>query len=426
MLDLRRLFMRSAAQPASREFENAVVLLDEQFREALAPKDFKRLKSIIDGNPEDLSTLCGRMSFIHLPPKDRWEPGDGRTVYLHLQKPIDWNGRIIKVLRLKGVRPRAAEDGRVFPYLGRGHVPKYADVTGKGNLSPSNPQVGPFGTMLALGVRSADHELRCMEESHARGFKADAPLGLIAYRNLTYLSEPVGGLIAGMGDVDWRLALAHCGASSEGLGPVQTGIGGDVLGGLLKRVDQEEIFRAVGKSLRACHDSGLFHGFFHIENIGLQRQGNEWKVVFRDWNTGMRREALCGIEQDVARQEAAYRFRDLGRFVHDFQRITDEDYKKAGFELVHVLVESYFGSSYVHELGDVASSYSLADGFQSVMSQDWEWNPSLTRKVAPLFHALLSASGADVSRETEYSTVGRDATALVGRTFTTRGGLFAF
>ncbi|MBF0384853.1 MAG: hypothetical protein HQL27_03180 [Candidatus Omnitrophica bacterium] len=301
-------------------------MLSGQFNEEalkqLTLYDRSLFEAIVGGNRAEQEKLLADLQqngkvYINL--NEIGNEEEGRTIYLSLENPINIDGRIIKVLRCKGVRPVLHEDGTPKVYTGeRGAVHNINVVGDNGNIyKKPNTLLKPFGSMFE---NEAKREFEIMQEGlTSSAFNTDYPIGYGVYENLSLGEDgkKLGFVVAGMeGDdfrfhVDTRTRESEMGLDKE-LMVVRDVKDLDYI--RFSKEEQAEIFTQIGQQLRAYHAKGYFHRNPHLGNIGLARLSKgKYKVLLKDLG-----DSYTGSEIGESQlKDLGYRFLDLARMVFD-------------------------------------------------------------------------------------------------------------
>jgi hypothetical protein len=292
-------------------------------------------------------------------------------VYFNLKKPFPSPDGDITVLRIKGARPRASQNGDsqdIQSYDGQGFTSKKLRVDEEGNwflqfVDTASSASGfdqtlfaPQGVMLK---EKADREYQLMRVGiQGKGFETDYPIAAGVWNNKMHAGRPTGFVIAGMRREDVRINpryvlydLNRLKRMYKKLSRTQPEYILDT-DNLLRNVITREkihtdldmckqIYKMIGKSLRAYHDAGYFHRYPHAMNLGVEISDNkEIKVILRDLDTTITREEIKG--GDLNRVEAAYRLIDVQRVINDLNRVTLEVERATVEPLIKALLEGYF------------------------------------------------------------------------------------
>lgn len=332
---------------------NCRLQLDEEVNRQLGERDKLFIRYIVSGNlgePSQLAHLIGyTQGKVHISNLEartlilEREHVDGRTVYLVLDELIKVDGREIEVLRFKGVRPQTDDAGIAKIYKGRGTVPRALRVDAEGNIYVVAGRNHPQG---GIEAGHALYEYEIMKNANGR-FNTDYAVGFGTYPEKFFGGDQLGFVVAGMRYLDRRLIFEK---SETGihlmLDEFATG-GHLVLPEGMHESWEEGMYLDIGRQFRAYHDAGYFHRYPHLNNIGFeQSSGQNNIVVLRDLDGTVAKETLSGDSRSLTRQEAAYRFIDLARLVHDVY-ITKEFFKGFGTfydpsRLIRALLNGYF------------------------------------------------------------------------------------
>jgi predicted unusual protein kinase regulating ubiquinone biosynthesis (AarF/ABC1/UbiB family)/Zn-dependent protease with chaperone function len=344
------------------KFENGAGLWGQ-----LSPQDQVLLRQILEGSRADQERLARESpGKVVLPTRDvsrgflNLINPEGRTVYLTLEKdkPLVINGRIVTVLRLKGVRPALGWFGKISAYnaLGRGATPRDVVTTdGKGGvfLHTENETPGPRGTMTEEAARNEFAMGKELADAHVL---VDVPLTMGLYTKRQFNNQKTGFVIFGMEGEDYRL-------NSKGLNTPT--YASNYMRNNPREIEGSEatkIFGMLGEALRAMHGRGLIHRYVHQGNVGLvKRADGTWGVVLRDLDN------MTRTTEDMSNEDlAGNRFLDVYRPLYSLLSGTPYGHHKDD-ERVIAFLKGYFGD----RLGESQSFEAL-----KVESQDYSKVPN--------------------------------------------------
>ncbi|HTY13978.1 MAG TPA: hypothetical protein VMD02_07340 [Candidatus Omnitrophota bacterium] len=268
---------------------------------------------------------------------------DTRSLTIPLAHTIEIEGQAIRALRLKGVFPRADQNGKVGKYdRGRGFCSKALFVSGPDELS-CRPKLMDADYLAAGTVKLNTLSNEVLAALAIGAETTDMILGFGLYQGLNYDDQPVGFAIYGMGrDEDLRLNN-HIVTHIKYLG--------DLPGSF------PDLIRHVGKLLRKVHASGHSHGSgyaSHIGNFGVLPP-SEARIVDLD--------ASLSLRSIPAEHRLAVLYLDIQRIVKDliftkFRNHYSEDVSLAPY-LPHFFM-GYFGTfpelSFVRSMERIARS----------------------------------------------------------------------
>lgn len=294
---------------------------DLAFAGQIGQEDLQRLKELLSANREDLKRLVKEHpEDLYFKAEDGLFEEEGRSVYLKLKVPVDvtFRGRKkqIERLRIKGLKPVTDERGTGV-YLGRGSVENRIIPASDGSLHSVPDIRSPKG---GLRASSARQEYEVMSRAlDAKRFETDYPIAWGIFEGRPFLGEDTGFVIAGLDGEDTRLSTTPGDEPAEVLFtalPVQKKFGGEM--------DDDSariLFEAFGRSLRAYHDEGFYHGFPHLGNIGVRLAKGRFEIILRDLNTTKIRTA------DMTREEeTAYRFIDTADVIVRLLNLNKENF----------------------------------------------------------------------------------------------------
>jgi hypothetical protein len=285
--------------------------------------DLKILREILSGDENILQELLKDLpGKVEIKAEDREMPEkDGRTVYLRLKKSFVSAKGDIKILRIKGARPRYKDDPSIIEsHTGNGFVYNPIEVNERGNPElkyiPKVPETSewepvflkPQGAMLK---EQAELEYQIMEAGKSgQGFETDYPVAAGSWKNKMHAGRQAGFVIAGMRAEDVRIEIVpymniHPQLIDVMSGRSLFGTPPDVIG---------QVYTMIGETMRAYHDAGYFHRYPHQRNWGVET-GLRTRVIIRDLDTTIKREAISG--KSSRRIEATYRLLDLERIITD-------------------------------------------------------------------------------------------------------------
>ena len=358
----------------------------------MSGNDRKLLEQVLSGDEDQLKRLLKEQSDkISIKWEDKINPEkDGRSIYFNLDRPFSTSYGDITVLRIKGARPRSAQNGDsqdVQSYDGQGFTSKKLRVDEEGNwflqfvdAAPSASRADqilftPQGVMLK---EKADLEYQLMRVGiQGRGFETDYPIAVGSWNNKMHAGRPTGFVIAGMRSEDVRINPSHILYDLNRFKRVFKKISrthskyvldvDNLLRDVITRKKiptnlnmSQQIYKMIGKSLRAYHDAGYFHQYPHAMNLGVEISDNKnIKVILRDLDTTIIRKDIKG--HDLNRVEASYRFIDIQRVISDLHRGILEVEQASVEPLISALLEGYFyeltpGSQEFNEVLEQASS----------------------------------------------------------------------
>ncbi|MDE2215201.1 MAG: class I SAM-dependent methyltransferase [Candidatus Omnitrophica bacterium] len=301
-------------------------------------QDLSVLKQILSGNEKTLKKLIRNSNGkVDIKAIDKQSPRlNGRTVYLRLSKPFFTSHGEITVLSIKGARP-VTQGLEVRSHFGAGFVEAPFAVDHEGNLlvkarpllsenvkpwslksflsHRTNRQIDPTsltpqGTMLQSMAEKTYDLMETGQEG--KGFETDYPIAVGQWKNISHAGRPVGFVISGLHGEDIRINLQVPVVNPDNL--VYNIITGRQMDTAFK--ESEKIYKAMGRSMRAYHDSGYFHQYPHNENWGVEfTSGHAIQVVLRDLDTTVTRREIRG--EDPVSVESAYRLMDIQRIIHD-------------------------------------------------------------------------------------------------------------
>lgn len=205
---------------------------------------------------------------------------NGRTIYLKLKKPIEWQGKTLTMLRLKGVRPKFDVFGRVVLYTeGRGYNPDYTRFEGAKIIREEKKRgAAVFGGMFLSKVATEAQNMR--EEASAEAYRVDSVLGEVAYP-FDYEGKKMGALIIGMEESDWRMDYDVDFSARKTFLKVRDQLTDEVI--TLDDRQAELYFLKLGKAFRERHDQKRYHLFPHQGNLSLKfTRGKDFEVLLRD------------------------------------------------------------------------------------------------------------------------------------------------
>jgi len=265
-------------------------------------RDKRILEEILTGDKtllgNMLSTLGGKVA---IKDEDDIDGKNGRTVYLKLTKPFVSSSGIIPILRIKGGRLEENEDGMIRSHNGRGKVTSSMRVNKEGDIVSAPGILDVQGGMSDYQI-----EYKLMREGQkGLGFETDYPVASGIWKGKIHEGRQAGFVIAGMRSDDVRIFKS---LYPDALKDIVTG-----QGKAISFDDSKIIFEKIGQSLRAYHEAGYFHMYFHPMNIGVEIDANHnIRIILRDLDATKMRSDLLG---DVVRQEAAYRLIDIQRLI---------------------------------------------------------------------------------------------------------------
>ncbi|MFH1664858.1 MAG: hypothetical protein ABIA77_01800 [Candidatus Omnitrophota bacterium] len=266
----------------------------------------------------------------------------GRTVNIKLRKALQYHGRAITMMRLKGVCPLLDDSGNLTaPHRGDGYVGRRLDIDRNGDIfvKPGEENLGPEGTMF---YRNAENEFMVMRDMGiTEDVKTDIPVGIGRY-DLTFNFKETGYVICGVEGEDIRItdSLKKSFAEIKNL-ILRNNVTGDDTDTLNKE-EEAALFREIGRTFRTYHDKGYYHGYPHWGNIGVVKKDGVFEVILRDLDT-----TANASEKDTDRRRAGSRFLDISRVIYDLQVTrsvyTGDEYVNTNFsELVSPFLEGYF------------------------------------------------------------------------------------
>ena len=282
----------------------------------------------------------------------------GRTVYIKLRKVLQYQNKIITMMRLKGVCPEVDYLGKLtIPHSGSGFVERglHLDLDGNIFVKFGSEDLKPEGTMF---YRTAENEFIAMRDMEStEDVKTDIPVGIGKYE-LTFNSKEVGYVICGVEGEDIRItdSLSKSFAETKNFILTNSATKEDVH--VLNSDEGMVLFREIGRTFRNYHDKGYYHRYPHRGNIGVVKKDGVFEVILRDLET-----VVTATEKDTIRQKAGFRFLDVGRVIYDLQVTrsiyTEDDCLNTDFsEFILPFLKGYF-----HDL-DVSGS-----GFDGMLTQ---------------------------------------------------------
>ncbi|MBN2144476.1 MAG: hypothetical protein JW774_07625 [Candidatus Aureabacteria bacterium] len=226
------------------------------------------------------------LRWIHGSMLDNNESREGRTVYLF----CGFEKKPFRLLRLKGVRAVInRKDNTVEIYRGNRGFPLYKwgfSEDGKQFVRIRNKE-GIFGGMR---FSEAEREYETAMHHIRHHLPVDIPFALVRYPFRKYDGEPLGSVAYGMMDTDFRVSryANKTGAHSMTIGFLNLLTGND--DDIAYRFPEEQKMHArflfhkkLGLLFRKMHDSGVFHQFPHIGNIGIATNpGGKLDIILRD------------------------------------------------------------------------------------------------------------------------------------------------
>ncbi len=283
---------------------------------------------------------------------------DGRTVYLKLIKPINIDGQTLTHLRFKGVRPRVTADGSVEPYVkGGGFVDRILKIDRSGNLyvaknDGNHPELrtNPTGTMFA---DHAHTEFEIMKSSQGKKYSTDYAFCEGTYADMHLNNEPVGFVVCGMTAEDVRITIQSK-TIDNGKSQIRKPFLKNIVTGDTNELTENEVttlYKNIGKTFRAYHNSGKYHLYPHTLNIGVIKKNDTIEVLLRDLNTSTKKSSFQGAPLSKAKQEATARFLDLSRLIYDLSveqesfDVMDGDEEKVWIDarrFIKPLLQGYF------------------------------------------------------------------------------------
>ncbi|MDD2689861.1 MAG: SAM-dependent methyltransferase, partial [Candidatus Omnitrophica bacterium] len=272
------------------------------FKNKFSLSDLELLYQILHTDMSDLENVkrlmhdsAGRIyiAYHELKRKD-----EGRTVYLRLEQEVEG----IKILRIKGVRPRII-NGRVQNYWGGGFI-SWVKKIDKEFLTVTKGTPDKKGGMDA---KNAKLEYEIMLQGKEAGFPTDHPVGWGAFK---VRNAKLGFVIAGMEQEDTRL-IRHSKSSATSMIELKSG-----KSEFLPKATAQVLYYRFGRAVRAYHDAGYVHRYLRRGNIGVSYNYStqDYGVILRDLETSYR---LSGS----LRWRSRYRFLDLCRVISDLRFI---------------------------------------------------------------------------------------------------------
>lgn|GEM_PF-3812133 len=324
--------------------------LERELFEKIVTGDDAVLRGLLKAYPEKVYVR----EVVRGSDPESWELNehDGRTVYLKLSQGFGE----IHTLRLKGVRPRADEEGNFLGYHagGRGFVPLDADPAGPGKLRFSLRE-GEYKVFGGSREASARHERDVIQDMRASDLlkpHVDASLAVGIYRTAGFKGEKLGFSVIGMRGADRRIrpSVVMDDEDEDEDGRKLILSVSDYETHEMTPLSSEAAARfalAQGRLMRLYHDAGLYHGYPHFENFGLVPGAdfNNLKMedlIARDLGSTVRLKDISAEDEKTRRETAAmYRWMDLAKSVRYFRR---HDNQNNYFELQLEFLKGYTGS----------------------------------------------------------------------------------
>lgn len=241
-------------------------------------------------SPNDRTNL-----FRHITGSVSLEKGDVRSAFVPLETPVTIDGITISALRMKGVFPKAHEDGEVLRYSsGKGFCDRLCLPTEgtkiRVTLDKEAGQFSPYGTLSSSRLET--EVLTAVE----LGDSTDPILGYSVFEDLHFNGGPVGAAIYGaQRPIDQRFYKV---LSSTIL-----------LKGVLP--DEYEAAAQSGILLRTMHKKLLAHRYPHLGNYVLNPDGR-LKIVDLDTTV-----SLFAVPKE---QRLAFLYLDVARAVEDYMK----------------------------------------------------------------------------------------------------------
>ena len=283
---------------------------DEFLTQMSLPKhkqDSERLRAILSADSDALDELMSeKEAKVYISDREIHFPERGRTVYLELDNPLRLGGRVIRVLRIKGIRPRLGPGGATN-YPQAGYKPR---VTSAGKIQTQAADNVPYGGM---SKKSAEQHYLDMKEVLNRGGDSEYSIGWgVVSRRTNHGEAPPGFCLIGMETSDHRLHYEDPGRvwvvdyKQGDRWPFDSDSKG--------RDRTPDLFRVLGQRLRKDHDLGIFWGSTVSANTGVKgvtRKGlpGRISVYLNDYDDVV----LAPLTGEKPAIEAARRFLDIAK-----------------------------------------------------------------------------------------------------------------
>jgi hypothetical protein len=297
-------------------------ILEQNFITALSSQDRKLLKEILSGDPEILTSLLEEHpDKVQIKYEELEHPQEGRTIYLKLDAPGHIAGREIRVLRIKGIRPRVTGGKNLPPYRGVAHDRSPLVVDYEGNIYRGEETFDILGGIREEWARVEFETTKMLASMKDVSFGVDYPLALGVMKNLKFVDQHgqvhnSAFIIFGMEYEDVRFGFQGSDEESRAF-LYLCYYYNQRKDAAFQRIPEGEdagILTAIGRALRELHDKGIFHRYPTATNIGIEPTSEGFRIIFRDLGDSVWRENLT---ENVRAQEIGWRFIDITRIIYD-------------------------------------------------------------------------------------------------------------